>query len=87
MRSAGARILLGDIPDDVQNLLNVGPIEEVTFTQLTAKPNAYRDAVCFKNGGELLLQRLRDGQRVKVLELSLAAESGHRVKNATESIR
>lgn len=72
----GARLLLADIPGEVQNSFHVGPTEEVTFTQLTATPYAYRDAVRFKNDRELLLQRLNEGQRVKVLRLSVVDESG-----------
>jgi hypothetical protein len=70
----GARLLLGDISEHVQHSFNIGPTEEVTFTELTATPNAYRDAVRFKNGHELLLQRLNQGQRVRVLQLSLQDE-------------
>ena len=67
----GARLLLRDIPEEMQRSMKAGPVEEVVFTQLTAEVNAYRDAVRFKNGTEVLLQRLREGQRVKVLQLSL----------------
>jgi hypothetical protein len=70
----GARLLLGDIPEDLQKSFAVGASEEVTFTELTATPNTYRDAVRFKNGRELLLQRLNEGQRVRVLQLSLQDE-------------
>jgi hypothetical protein len=70
----GARLLLSDIPEDVQKSFAVGPSEEVTFTQLTATENTYRDAVRFTNGREILLQRLNTGQRVRVLQLSLAEE-------------
>jgi hypothetical protein len=81
----GARLLLSDIPEDVQKSFTVGSSEEVTFTQLTAKPNAYRDAVRFANGREILLQRLIKGQRVRVLQLSLAEESVQSVwKEAAE---
>ena len=52
----------------------VGPVEEVTFTQITAAVNSYRDAVRFQNGREIRLQEMREGQRVKVLDLSLAEE-------------
>jgi len=71
----GARLLLSDIAEDVQNSFAVGAREEVTFTQLTATPNMYRDAVRFANGCEILLQRLNEGQRVRVLQLSLLEES------------
>jgi hypothetical protein len=70
----GARLLLSDIPEDVQKSFSVAASEEVTFTQLTATANAHRDAVRFTNGREILLQRLNKGQRVRVLELSLVEE-------------
>jgi hypothetical protein len=75
----GARLLLSDIPEDVQSSFAVGTSEEVTFTQLTATANTYRDAVRFANGREILLQRLNEGQRVRVLQLSLAEEPVHSV--------
>ncbi len=68
----GARLTLQDIPAYLQLILKVGPVEEVTFTQLTAAVNTYRDAVRFKNGRQICLQELRAGQRVKVLDLSSA---------------
>ena len=71
----GARLLLGDIPEHLQHSLSIGPAEEVTFTQLTATPRMYRDAFRFKNGAELLLQRLSEGQRVRVVECALANEA------------
>ena len=84
----GARLLLSDIPEDVQNSFAVGASEEVTFTQLTATANTYRDAVRFKNGREILLQRLNKGQRVRVLQLSLVEESVQSVwKAAVECFR
>jgi hypothetical protein len=70
----GARLLLSDIAEDVQRSFAVGASEEVTFTQLTATANTYRDAVRFSNGREILLQRLNKGQRVRVLQLSLVEE-------------
>ncbi|HZP32215.1 MAG TPA: hypothetical protein VFB23_02540 [Candidatus Acidoferrales bacterium] len=71
----GARLLLRDIPEELQRSIKIGGSEEVVFTQLTAEVNTYRDAVRFGNGAELLLQRLREGQRVKVLRMSLSPES------------
>ncbi len=70
----GARLQLQDIPVRLQHELGVGPVEDVTFTQLTAAVNSYRDAVRFRNGREIRLQELREGQRVRVLDLSLAEE-------------
>lgn len=63
--------MLQDIPLDIQHSLKVSAVEEVVFTQLTAAANSHRDAVRFHNGAELLLQRLSDGQRVRVLNLDL----------------
>ena len=68
----GARLMLQDIRRRHRRDLEIGPAEEVTFTQLTAAEYTYRDAIRFKNGQELLLQELREGQRVRVLDLSSA---------------
>lgn len=70
----GARLKLEGIPKRLQMDLDVGPDEEVTFTQLTAMANTYRDAVRFKNGYRVRLQDLVEGIRAKVLDLSLASE-------------
>jgi hypothetical protein len=70
----GARLRLDDIPTRLQNDIGVGPVEEVVFTQITAAPHSYRDAVRFLNGREVRLQELREGQRVRVLDLSIAEE-------------
>jgi hypothetical protein len=70
----GARLLLRDIAEEMQRSIKISSVEEVVFTQLSAEVNAYRDAVRFKNGAAVLLQRLREGQRVRVLQLSLANE-------------
>ena len=37
----------------------------MTFTQISAAVNSYRDAVRFANGRELRLQELREGMRVR----------------------
>ena len=68
----GARLMLQDISTPMQDDHGVGPAEEVTFTQISAAVNSYRDAVRFQNGREVRLQELREGQRVKVLDLTLA---------------
>jgi len=68
----GARLLLRDIPERLQREFGLGPVEDVTFTQISAAPNTYRDAVRFSNGRQIRLQELREGQRVRVLDLSLA---------------
>jgi hypothetical protein len=83
----GTRLLLSDIAEDVQKSFAVGASEEVTFTQLTATANTYRDAVRFTNGREILLQRLNRGQRVRVLQLSLVEEPVQPVWKAAEFFR
>jgi hypothetical protein len=56
----------------LQREIDVRRTEEVTFTQLTGSPFRYRDAIRFRNGRQVLLQRLEEGQRVRVLSLSVA---------------
>lgn len=68
----GARLLVRDIPEDLQRVCRTGPMELVTFTQLTAAANAHRDAIRLDNGAEVLLQRLHEGQRVRVLRLTVS---------------
>jgi hypothetical protein len=70
----GARLRLEDIPARLQNQLGISPVEDVTFTQISAAVNSYRDAVRFANGCEVRLQELREGQRVRVMDLSMAGE-------------
>jgi hypothetical protein len=67
----GAVLMLRDIPQRLRNEFGLQEVEEVRFTQITAAANAYRDAVHFRNGTEILLQRLDEGQRVDVISLSL----------------
>jgi hypothetical protein len=66
----GARLLLRDVPEDLQRQFGVGATEEVTFVQLSVTAYQYRDALRFKNGREILLQKLRCGQQVDVQYLS-----------------
>ena len=69
----GAKLMLHNIPDHLQQRFEIGAVEEVTFTQLSADEYRHRDAVRFRNGREVLLQLLSAGQRVKVLCLSVDA--------------
>jgi hypothetical protein len=66
----GARLILKDIPKGLQRELGIGEVEEVKFVEISAEVNTYRDAIRFKNSRQLLLQALREGQRVTVLSLS-----------------
>jgi hypothetical protein len=66
----GARLIVREIPENLQQELKVSETEPVTFVQLSADEYTYRDAVRFSNGSKLLLQKLHPGQRVDVLCLS-----------------
>ena len=66
----GARLRLHDIPKALRRRCGVGVTEEVTFTQLSATPYQFRDAVRFNNGQEIRLQDLTESLRVDVLSLS-----------------
>jgi hypothetical protein len=70
----GASLRLRDIPVRMRDELGVCAAEDVTFTQLTAAANAYRDAIRFSNGRVVRLQELDEGQRALVLDLSMAEE-------------
>jgi hypothetical protein len=70
----GSRLELQDIPARLQRDLNLQAVETVTFTQISSAANSYRDAVRFANGREVRLQELREGQRVRVLDLSMAED-------------
>jgi len=80
----GARLMLHDIPARLQDHLGVGPDEEVTFAQISATVNTYRDAVRFERGGTVRLQELREGQRVEVLDLSMAEEPAPLISESME---
>jgi hypothetical protein len=70
----GSRLILQDIPKTLQRELGVSEAEHVTFTQISADANTYRDAVRFANGRQVLLQRLQEGQRVILVSLTPAEE-------------
>jgi len=67
----GARLELREIPQSMQQELGIDAVEQVTFTQISPAAYSYRDAVRFRNGRELLLQHLHEGQQFTVLELAL----------------
>jgi hypothetical protein len=69
-----SQLLFRDIPERLQRQLGIGPVEEVTFIQMSDMPGRHRDGIRFRNNQELLLQHVAEGQRVKVLSLSLAQE-------------
>jgi hypothetical protein len=71
----GARLLVRDIPGKLQHECGLQKdVEEAVFTQITAAANTFRDAIRFKNGIEVLLQRLDEGQGVRIVDLSSSEE-------------
>ena len=66
----GARLLIRDIPQRLQQQWGVSDHEDAQFTQITAAVNTYRDAVRFACGREVRLQEFREGMRVRVLDLT-----------------
>src|SRR5579864_771329 len=61
----GAALRLTDIPASLQRDFEIGPNETVGFTQTSAMPQTFHDAVRFANGRLVLLQFLKEGQRVR----------------------
>jgi len=65
----GARLRLEDMPMRLQQEYSVGPVEEVTFTQISALANSYRDATATDwtdlfvrdNAGEFLVFQNQQG--------------------------
>jgi hypothetical protein len=71
----GACLLVRDMPEYLQRQLGVGAVENVVFIQMSATVGRHRDGLRFKNGQEILLQRLSERQSARVLSLSSAALS------------
>jgi hypothetical protein len=66
----GARLRLIGIPEELKTQFSGDLSPDVVFTQISAEVNERRDALFFANGATVLLQRLPEGQRLKVLWLS-----------------
>lgn len=70
----GAELLVRDIPPQLGLALGLdSPTQHVVFTQTGT--SGYRDAVRFPNGVELILQKLQEGQRIRVLALSAEGQN------------
>jgi hypothetical protein len=61
--------VLQDIPSRLQSSLGLGVQEEAVFIQTSMDVGRHRDGVRFQNNQELLLQRLAEGQRARVVSL------------------
>lgn len=66
----GAKLTLHGISSKLQQAHDLDSTEVVTFRQLSANVQTYRDAVEFKNGLKLRVQDLEEGQSVEVLAQS-----------------
>ena len=66
----GAKLMVYGISVRLQEAHGLNSAEGVTFRQLSADAQTYRDAVEFGNGVRIRLQDLEEGQRVEVLALS-----------------
>jgi hypothetical protein len=78
--------MLHDIPAHLQRELGAGSDESVTFTQITAAVNSYRDALRLSSGREIRLQELQEGQRVEVLDLAMAPDLKPTVSEFSEAM-
>jgi hypothetical protein len=74
------RLLVQDIPSKLQHEGDFQEVEEAVFIQVTAHVNTFRDAVRFHKGAEILLQRLDEGERIRVVELSTAEKTATALK-------
>jgi hypothetical protein len=70
----GANLTIHNVPESIQNELGVGSTEEVTFDQLNATANTYRDAFRFRNGQALLIQRFKENVQIRLNSLAEATE-------------
>lgn len=75
----GAQLLIEDIPARLKQEFSVSDAEFVTFTQLGFEAYTHRDGIRFENGKEVLLQRLNENQRVRVMSL---ANIGERIQES-----
>jgi len=65
----GASLIVKGIPPNRQRQWNVTEEENALFVQTSAEVNTYRDAFCFGNGQQVLLQDLSEGMKVRVVSL------------------
>jgi len=63
----GARLRINCVPGELLDEFGVGPVEEVTFIRLSLIDSHSRDAIRFRNGRHVLLQRFGEGVPFQVL--------------------
>ena len=62
----GTSLVMMRVPEELRRQYALNAIEDVTFTQLTAQPFQYRDAIQFRTGRHILLHLLKEGLMFKV---------------------
>jgi hypothetical protein len=65
--SPTARLRVNSVPDEIQQEFGVSAIENVNFVELSAEGCYLRDAIRFRNGRHVLLQRFGEGIWFEVL--------------------
>jgi hypothetical protein len=65
----GAGLILKDISSQMQEDFDLRPEEDGKFIETSIEVLRHRDAIQFTNGRVIPLQRLCEGQRIKVLSL------------------
>jgi hypothetical protein len=87
----GTVLQMSRIPETLRRQFALSALEDVSFTQLTAEPFQYRDAIRFHNGRHLLLQSLQEGILFKVqsesAERSLNGRIEMRERTQAEELR
>ncbi len=70
----GARLKVQSVPVPTRRTLHTEQGEELTFTQVTASWNQFRDALRTRSGQEILLQTVGVGLQIRIVSLALAEE-------------
>ena len=70
----GAHLFMNHIPEVLRLKCALQAVEDVTFVQLSADANRYRDGIQFRNGKQVLLQEIAEGVRFEVLSLACRQE-------------
>ena len=63
----GAQLALEAVEGELRRQLDLEESEPAVFSQVTANEFSYRDGLRFRNGRQILLQRIPPGQRVRVI--------------------
>lgn len=81
----GASLILKNIPEDLQRQFGIRCEEPVMFVQTSLEAYVHRDALRFRSGLQLLLQKLSEGIRVTVL--SLGDEQTPSIPNTRDALQ